>query len=122
MRKNYIAMILLMLITAVNSGCSSALNSYPTQTEIEWPDIVIWDESKYWYDEALTEKSGDELVIKELGKVKFTVIGSKEEKNPDYQLKNEEAAFAPKGSKIYSIEGQRISEIIYVNEKVYKKN
>jgi hypothetical protein len=56
---------------------------------------------------------------KEIGVISFSVLGSEEESNPRYQLKNGESTFAGEGSKIYSLKDLPIEDYILVQNKVY---
>lgn len=112
------------------SGCSiqEGMTSQNTQVKtpvdqthvaIEWVDIVKWSNKKYYYSEEETNSFNKESIGKELGNIQFTVVGSNEEENPEYQLKNGEATFAGKGSEIYSIKGTESEKMIVVQNKVY---
>lgn len=112
----FIFMIIAFLLVG---GCVSQQDPSPTQISIEWSDVIKWNGNKYYFDEEGTQNYSEDLVGKEIGEVTFKVIGSKEEDNPDYQIKDGEATFLPKGSKIYSVKDKEVSETILINEKIY---
>lgn len=101
------------------SGCSILEQPPPPQIAIEWADVIQWNGNEYTFDKEATQDHTEDLVGKEIGEVTFQVLGSPEESNPTYQLKDGEATFLSEGSKIYSVKGKEVSEFILVNDKIY---
>ncbi|MFC4353813.1 hypothetical protein ACFO0S_01870 [Chryseomicrobium palamuruense] len=100
-------------------GCAMLEQPSPPQMAIEWADVIQWNGNHYYLDEEATQTYNEDLVGKEIGEVTFQVLGSKEEDNSTYQLKDGEATFLSKGSKIYSVKGKEVSEVILIRDKVY---
>jgi hypothetical protein len=80
---------------------------------------VVWNDKTYSYNEEKSLQEKFREIDKEIGVISFSVLGSKEESNPRYRLKNEESTFAGEGSKIYSLKGIPIEDYILVQNKVY---
>lgn len=92
-------------------GCQS-IPFGSSQTEIDWVDFIKWDDSEYdvVYDGILADKS---LIEKEIGEVQFKVADNVS--NPSYKLKDGDAAFHEKGTKLYSVKGK--DDIIAVKDQ-----
>ena len=121
MRNKQIALLLIAVILLL-SGCSvqSEKEIDDMQVSVEWVDAIVWNGKKYYYDEEKTAEITKNDIEKELGKITFTVIGSEEVDNPEYQLKNGEATFVSEGATVYSIKGEDIAEFIYAQDKAYR--
>lgn len=120
--------LLPLIVVILLSGCTTQVNNSVkespnenVQNSIEWVDMIMWSNNKYYYDADETEIFIKENIEKEIGEIKFSVVGSSEENNLNYQLKNGEATFVGKGSKIYSIIGKDFNKMIVAQNKVYKK-
>ncbi|MEI5909342.1 hypothetical protein WAK64_20090 [Bacillus spongiae] len=113
MSKNILWIILIMSLL---SGC---MGTPKTNVEIEWSDTIMWDGIKYNHmnkdENNVTEKELGE----KLGEIKFSVVGSKEEDNSNYQLKDKEATKVAKGTEVYLLKGVKLKEKIVVNHKIY---
>ncbi|MEW4305972.1 hypothetical protein [Rossellomorea marisflavi] len=105
--------LLLLSVMLVAGGCS--MSPSEVQTKVEWADIVRWNGYKYILDQDFGEARADE----KLGEVSFSLVGSEEEDNPTYQLKDGEATFASTGSAIQSVAGVPVEEAILVEDNVY---
>jgi hypothetical protein len=90
-----------------------------THTSVDWADVVMWNEVKYQLDEVKTSEIKEEDLDEKLGTITFTVVGSEESNNPEYQLENGEATIARKGSAVYSIKDLEVEDYIYVQDRVY---
>ncbi|WP_064092963.1 membrane lipoprotein lipid attachment site-containing protein [Rossellomorea aquimaris] len=110
----YLTFAIVLFLT----GCS--ISSPEPQVEVEWSDVVKWNNDIYSFDEVKSRQKEYREADKEVGVIAFSLVGSKQEKNPKYQLKNGEATFAGKGSKIYSIKGMPTEKLILVQNKVYR--
>ncbi|MGX1265514.1 hypothetical protein RKD55_003318 [Rossellomorea marisflavi] len=105
--------LLLLSVMLVVGGCSFSASE--VQTKVDWVDTVCWNGHKYILDEDFGEAEADE----KLGEVSFSVVGSEEEDNPSYQLKDGEATFASPGSAIQSVAGVPVEEAILVEDTLY---
>ncbi|UTE71915.1 hypothetical protein M1I95_16835 [Rossellomorea marisflavi] len=105
--------LLLLSVMLVAVGCS--MSPSEVQTKVEWADIVRWNGHKYLLDQDFGEARADE----KLGEVSFSLVGSEEEDNPTYQLKDGEATFASPGSAIQSVAGVPVEKAILVEDNVY---
>lgn len=114
-----IGFLLLSLTFLWISGCSILEQPPPPQIAIEWADVIQWNGNHYYLDEEATQIYNEDLVGKEIGEVTFQVVVSPEESNPTYQLNDGEATFLSEGSKIYSVQGKEVFEVILVNDKIY---
>jgi hypothetical protein len=88
-------------------------------TSVDWADVVVWNDVKYQLDEGKTAEITEDDLDEELGTITFTVVGSEESDNPDYELKNREATIARKGSAIHSIKDLDVEDYIFVQDRVY---
>jgi hypothetical protein len=88
-------------------------------TSVDWADVVVWNDVKYQLDEGKTAEITEDDLDEELGTITFTVVGSEESNNPEYQLKNEEATIARKGSAVFSIKDLDVEDYIFVQDRVY---
>jgi hypothetical protein len=88
-------------------------------TSVDWADVVVWNDVKYQLDEGKTAEITEDDLDEELGTITFTVVGSEESDNPDYELKNGEATIARKGSAIHSIKDLDVEDYIFVQDRVY---
>lgn len=90
-----------------------------SHTSVDWADVVVWNDVKYHLDEGKTADITEDDLEEELGNITFTVVGSEESNNPEYQLKNGEATIARKGSTVYSIKDLDVEDHIFVHDRVY---
>jgi hypothetical protein len=88
-------------------------------TSVDWADVVVWNDVKYQLDEGKTAEITEDDLDEKLGTITFTVVGSEESDNPDYELKNREATIARKGSAIHSIKDLDVEDYIFVQDRVY---
>ncbi|KIL48382.1 hypothetical protein [Jeotgalibacillus campisalis] len=109
------------VISLCLAGCADLYQPSPTHVSIDWVDLVNWEGTEYAYDEELSKKCYKSSLDQELGEIRFTVEGSEEETNPEYRVKEGEATYAPIGSKVFSIEGEPVADVICVNGKGYER-
>ncbi|MEH7356719.1 hypothetical protein V7150_24735 [Neobacillus drentensis] len=97
MRKLLNVVILLMLIL---TGCR--LSQFGQHVEIEWVDFIKWNGKMYdgIYSGALADKT---YLGEKLGEVKFKVADNVTD--PEYKIRNGDAAFHEKGTQIFKIKG-----------------
>ncbi|XXM73241.1 hypothetical protein ACQ0QQ_04910 [Lysinibacillus sphaericus] len=100
-------------------GCSGGTDFRNQQISVEWADAVKWKDKKYYFDEELTNALTEGDIGEEMGEITFAVAGSAEESNPNYQLKNNEATYVGKGTKIFKMIGQADDDVIVVENMVY---
>jgi hypothetical protein len=104
--------LLTIIFPLILAACSIGNNS-GTGTLIDWVDFIVLGDiqyvGNYYGDNKLVEGSIDKVI----GEVKFNV--SNNTKKTDYKLKNGDAAYLPKGTKIYSINGYKPEFRIAVN-------
>ncbi|MEH7504395.1 hypothetical protein V7152_20670 [Neobacillus drentensis] len=95
MRKSF---SLFMLLIIILSGCQT-LGQHAV---IDWVDFIKWDGKEY--DGIYTGVIADEKYIGEkLGEIKFKVADNVSD--PEYKIKNGDAAFHEKGTAIFAIKG-----------------
>ncbi|WP_042455518.1 hypothetical protein [Neobacillus dielmonensis] len=75
---------------------------FGSHTIIDWVDFLKWDGKEYLgiYDGVLSD---EKYIGEKVGTVKFKVADNVN--NPSYKTKDGDAAFHPKGTEIYSING-----------------
>ncbi|MBS4174254.1 hypothetical protein [Bacillus sp. FJAT-49736] len=95
MRKMWLVLLLLLTL----SGCT---NTTTTHIAIDWVDFIKWNGKIYKgiYTKVLSD---EKYLGKKIGEVKFKVADNIDD--PNYQIKDGDAAFHKKGTPIYSIEG-----------------
>ncbi len=95
MRKSF---SLFMLLIIILSGCQT-LGQHAV---IDWVDFIKWDGKEF--DGIYTGVIADEKYIGEkLGEIKFKVADNVSD--PEYKIKNGDAAFHEKGTAIFAIKG-----------------
>ncbi|BCB03967.1 hypothetical protein [Bacillus sp. KH172YL63] len=87
---------------------------------MEWADVVRWNGNTYSLDEEKSRQGDYRIPHEELSVVSFTVVGSEEEENPAYELRDHEATMAPTGTRIQSIKGIDPDQYILVGNNVYR--
>jgi len=104
--------ILILLIT----GCSHMkTNPFGGQTAIDWVDFVRLGD-RHYSNEYGTILADPSLVTGEVvGTVKFKVADAVT--NPGYRTRSGDAAFLPKGTKLYRIEGYTPDEAIAARDE-----
>ncbi len=82
------------------TGCRSTL--FNVHTVIDWVDFIKWGDKEYngIHSAVLSNES---YVGEKIGEVRFKV--SDNVTNPNYKIKNGDAAFHEKGTEIYGIKG-----------------
>ncbi|MEH7254273.1 hypothetical protein V7111_19305 [Neobacillus niacini] len=90
----------LLLLTVLLTGCRSI--PFGSQTIIDWVDFIKWDGITYngIYSGALADK---EYIGEKIGEVKFKVADNVT--NPNYKIRNGDAAFHEKGTELFAIKG-----------------
>lgn len=103
--------LILISLVFVLIGC----NNNVEHTEIDWVDFVKLNGETYEgiYDGILSDPS---LVGKETGKVKFTIADNVHSTN--YKIKNGDAAFLDKGTKIFEVKGNKDFIVVKDDKKV----
>lgn len=97
MKKSLSLFILLITILA---GCQSS--PFGSHTIIDWVDFIKWNGIEY--DGIYSGVLADETYIgKKIGEVKFKVADNVSD--PEYKIKNGDAAFHEKGTDIYAVKG-----------------
>ncbi|WML31188.1 hypothetical protein RCG24_04720 [Neobacillus sp. OS1-32] len=96
MKKWSVFVLFIVLLT----GCRST--PFSPEISIDWVDFVKWDGKSY--DGIYTGVLADKKFIGEkLGEVKFKVADNVT--NPNYKIRNGDAAFHEKGTEIFTIKG-----------------
>jgi len=104
--------LLLLILPLILASCSiSGINS--TRSIIDWVDFVVIGDIHYLRNYNVGNKLLEESIDAVIGKVKFNV--SNNIKDINYKVKNGDAAFLPKGTKIYKIKGYKPEFRIIVN-------
>ncbi|MEK0315325.1 hypothetical protein [Cohnella sp. 56] len=116
MRTRWLA--LLVLTALLLSGCSHmAHNPFMGHADIDWVDFVKLGKDSYTseYETVLADPAlvTDEVV----GTVKFKVADVVT--NPNYRTKPGDAAFLPKGTKLFRIQGYAPDEAIAAEDKTH---
>ncbi|WP_186328778.1 hypothetical protein [Bacillus sp. X1(2014)] len=92
-------MSLLFLLIIVLSGCQT----HGQHAVIDWVDFIKWDDKEY--DGIYSGVIADEKYIgQKLGEVKYKVADNVSD--PEYKIKNGDAAFHEKGTDIFTIKGE----------------
>jgi hypothetical protein len=92
---------LFILLLIVLTGCRST--PFDGHSIIDWVDFIKWEGIEY--DGIYSGVLADEVFIGEkLGTVKFKVADNVT--NPNYKIRNGDAAFHEKGTEIFTIKGQ----------------
>jgi hypothetical protein len=95
--------LFITIIILILSGCSSKSEKYGA--EIDWVDFIIFNNIHYsgnYYGNNILQESDIECKI---GKVNFKV--SENIRDPEYKIKNGDAAFLEKGTVLYKIRGYK---------------
>jgi len=92
--------IMLSFLLIYLTGCQPFMGG---QTVIDWLDFIQWNGHDYngVHNSEIADAS---FIDKEIGEVRFKVADNVS--NPSYQLKDGDAAFHEKGTKLYSIKGE----------------
>jgi hypothetical protein len=92
---------LFILIFIVLTGCRST--PFDGHTMIDWVDFIKWEDIEYngIYSGVLADKK---FIGEKLGTVKYKVADNVT--NPNYKIRNGDAAFHEKGTEIFTIHGQ----------------
>lgn len=91
---------LLIVLMIILSGCRSS--PFGQNVQIDWVDFIKWNGKVYdgVYSGVLADKK---FIGEKIGEVKFKVADNVS--NPEYKLKNGDAAFHEKGTDIFTIKG-----------------
>jgi len=101
--------LMLSILLIYLAGCQPFIGG---QSVIDWVDFIQWNDHDY--TGVLNSELADASFIdKEIGEVRFKVVDNVT--NSSYQLKDGDAAFHEKGTKLYSIKGE--DNIIAVKDK-----
>lgn len=91
--------------------------------EIDYIDALMWNDISYHYvgDEVLiTSKEASKVGKgKEVGEIKYTLADNA---CMGYEMKNGDATFLPKGTKVYEVEGYKSDFRLFAGEKLYQSN
>lgn len=102
------------------SGCSSTLSNplpSPGNSVIDWVDFVKWNDTTYSANYETNELDLDWETGEEVGKVKYMLDGHA---GANHMSKNGDAAYLPKGTKLYEIKGYDPDFRIFADGKVYE--
>lgn len=108
--KRKIAGILPLIAVLVLTACSSGGNF---NAIIDWVDFVMLENIQYTGVHSGSGQLEDSSVEAAIGEVKFNV--SENVHDPGYKLKNGDAAFLTKGTKLHKIKGYRTEFRIAAN-------
>jgi len=104
--------LLILILPLILASCSiRGINS--NISSIDWVDFVILGDIHYMGNYSGGNKLLEESIEGVIGEVKFNV--SDNIKDTNYKVKNGDAAFLPKGTKIYKLKGYKPEFRIAVN-------
>ncbi|PIC86030.1 hypothetical protein CSV72_10215 [Sporosarcina sp. P20a] len=96
MRKRMLLLPVLLLLTA----CS--INPSSQNTIIDWVDFVKWNDATYEANYEINELKKDWETAGEVGEVEYMLDGHA---SANHQSKNGDAAYLPKGKKLFAMKG-----------------
>lgn len=104
--------LLILILPLILTSCSiPGING--TRAMIDWVDFIVLDDVHYIGNYNGGNKLIEESIEGVIGEVKFNV--SNNIKETSYKVKNGDAAYLPKGTKIYKIKGYKPEFRIAVN-------
>lgn len=91
---------IVMLLAVLLTGCRTT--PFDRHTIIEWVDFIKWDGIEYngIYSAVISDEN---YIENKLGKTKFKVADNVT--NPNYKIKDGDAAFHEKGTEVFTIKG-----------------
>ena len=111
MRKRMLLLPILLLLTA----CS--FNPSPQNTIIDWVDFVKWNDTTYEANYEINKLKRDWETAEEVGEVKYMLDGHA---GTNHLTKNGDAAYLPKGTKLFAMKGYDPAFRIIADGKVYE--
>lgn len=111
MTKRMLLFPVLLLLTA----CS--INPSSQNTIIDWVDFVKWNDATYEANYEMNELGKDRETAGGVGEVKYMLDGHA---SANHQSKNGDAAYLPKGTKVFAMKGYDPAFRIIADGKVYE--
>lgn len=112
--KRLILILSVIIIFSIFAACTKIENRIEGNAEIDWVDFIKLNGKSY--DAVGTAVLADPAkVTREIGKVRYTV--AEVVKNPKYEAKDGDAAFWPKGTKIYALDGYPDYSLVAVKDE-----
>lgn len=92
-------------VLALLTGCASLPNLNPRPAAmINWVDLIEFNDITYYADRSSTGRALEKADLgPEFGRVEFSL--AENVKDPNYQLKNGDAAFLARDTPIYTVQG-----------------
>ncbi|MEK3714160.1 hypothetical protein [Paenibacillus sp. FSL R7-0333] len=104
-----IKMLIVLTVVVLLSGCSKG-DRITGSAEIDWVDFVKINGASYSGSWDRVIKNPSQVTTEIVGKVDFKVADVVT--NPDYRLKDGDAAFLEMGTPLYRVEGFKANEVI----------
>ncbi|ETT72919.1 hypothetical protein C173_12767 [Paenibacillus sp. FSL R7-277] len=104
-----IKMLIVLTVVVLLSGCSKG-DRIKGSSEIDWVDFVKINGVSYSGSWDRVIKNPSQVTTEIVGKVDFKVADVVT--NPDYRIKDGDAAFLEKGTPLYRVEGFKTNEVI----------
>ncbi|WP_301108127.1 hypothetical protein [Sporosarcina sp.] len=114
--KKWIMIVSVVLLAGCSGNISNPLPS-PLNSAIDWVDFVKWNDNTYSANYETNELDLDWETGAEVGKVKYKLDGHA---GANHRSKNGDAAYLPKGTKLYEIKGYDPDLRIFADGKVYE--
>lgn len=109
---------MIIVLLFVLAGCSSGqLIPSLSQTTIDWVDLVQWNDSMYVNNHDVNSLKQEWQTGKELGVVTFMMDGKA---GTHHKVKNGDATYLPKGTKIYEMAGYDPAFRIIADGRVFE--
>lgn len=102
-------MLIVLTVVVLLSGCSKG-DRIKGSSEIDWVDFVKINGVSYSGSWDRVIKNPSQVTTEIVGKVDFKVADVVT--NPDYRIKDGDAAFLEKGTPLYRVEGFKTNEVI----------
>ncbi|MCX7711561.1 MAG: hypothetical protein N2484_17105 [Clostridia bacterium] len=107
------AIILAVVLTMVMASCAKSEYGIEGDSLIDWVDFIKLN-GKMYSSIGSAILSDSTKVKQPIAEVKFQVDGAVS--NPDYKIKDGDAAFWPKGTKIFALEGYTDHSLVAVKD------
>lgn len=106
-----------VLLLASCSGKPAQMLPSSQSSVIDWVDFVNWDDTTYTANYETNEMDKVWKTERVLGEVTYTLDGHA---GANHTSKNGDAAYLPKGTKLYEIKGYDPAFRILANDKIYE--
>ena len=116
MRKRVLLLPILLLLVACSFDPSRFLPSTQNSV-IDWEDFVQWNDSIYSANYEINQLEKDWETDGEIGKIKYMLDGHA---GSNHRLKNGDASYLSKGTKLYAMKGYDSVFRIIADNKVYE--